>query len=307
LKSDLKEFIKENIKKFGFDKVGFSKFDKVDKEIALIYKNAIGTLFYKNLPYLQRNLEIRLNPELLFPEGKTIISLATSYYKKLPENCFFSKYLTKVDYHRVLKKRMKEFVLFLKKEIGDFNYRFFVDTAPVFEKYWAYKSGIGWVGKNSLLITKEFGSFVFLSEIIVDFEIEPDVPCENLCGNCIECVKNCPTEAIKSKNRIDIKKCISYLTVEKREKLTEEEKDFLKKGKYITGCDICQDVCPWNRNIPEKSDEEITITDEFLKHNINFYKGIDMKTYKKYFGATVLSRIPYEVFIDNLKVFLRKV
>ena len=307
LRSDFKNLIKENINKFGFDKVGFSKIDKVDEEIALIYKDAVGSFLYKNLPYLQRNLEVRLNPKLLFPEGKTIISLATGYYKKLPENCFFSKYLTKVDYHRVLKKRMKEFVLFLKKEIGNFNYKFFVDTAPVLEKYWAYKSGIGWIGKNSLLITKEFGSFVFLSEIIVDFEIEPDVPCENLCGDCVECIKNCPAGAIESENRIDVKKCISYLTVEKRDKLTGEEKQLLKKGKYISGCDTCQDVCPWNKKIPEKSDDEITIPDEFIEKNIEFYLRMSKNEYNEYFGRTVLSRVPYDVFIDNLKVFLKKV
>ncbi len=305
-KEFLKNFIKKNIEKFGFDKVGFSKCERIDSEFALKFVSSVENPNYNVLSYLKKNLEIRLNPKFLFPEGKTIISFATNYYRKLPENLIFSKYLTTIDYHIVLRKRMEDFIEFLKNEIGDFNYKICVDTSPILEKYWAYKSGIGWIGKNSLLVTKEFGSFVFLSEIIVDFEIEEDKICENLCFECNNCIENCPTKAIEKERKIDIRKCISYLTIEKRKKLTKNEKEMLKKGKYVFGCDICQDVCPYNKNIKEKDDKEITFPSTLIEKDNTFYLTIDENEYKKIFGNTALSRVPYNVFVDNLRVYLNK-
>lgn len=303
----LKEFIKGNIKKFGFDKVGFSKVEEIAPEIKEKYIYGIKSKNYDPIAYIERKLKERLDPKIIFPEGKTIICFATSYYKKIPEYLPFSKYLTKVDYHIVLKNRMEKFIELLKEKAGNFKYRIFVDSGTIFEKYWAYKSGIGWIGKNSLLITKEFGSFVFLSEIIVDLEIEQDWPSENLCGDCEECIKSCPTGAIKKEKVIEIKNCLSYLTVEKRKMLDDKEKKILKKGKYVFGCDICQDVCPWNKNLKEKQEQEITFYRKILKKNPDEYLKITEEEYKEIFKYTVLSRVPHKVFIDNLKTYLEKV
>ncbi|HOK56496.1 MAG TPA: tRNA epoxyqueuosine(34) reductase QueG [bacterium] len=264
---EIKKKIIEISKKSNFDLIGFSRCEKVENEFIDFYMTYLKNKYNGELEYLEKNLEKRFNPEKLLLSVKTIISLGVNYYSQIPENCVFPRYLTKIDYHKVIKKMLKVFIENLKKEIGKFEYRFFVDSGPIFEKYWAKKAGNGFIGKNSLIINKDFGSFIFLCEVLINVEIEPDKPVENLCGKCKRCIESCPTGAIIEDGIIDVRKCISYLTIEKKE-LSEFEKDLIKKGNKIFGCEICQEVCPFNKNLKETDKEELKIPDR-LK-NIEF-------------------------------------
>jgi epoxyqueuosine reductase len=275
----MKKKIIEIAKKIGFDLIGFSRCEKVEKEFIEFYLMYLRNNYNGELKYLEKNLEKRFNPSNLLPSAKTIISFGINYYSKISDDCPFPRYLTKIDYHKVIKKKLKDFIEDLKKEIGEFEYRFFVDSGPIFEKYWAKKSGIGFIGKNSLIINKNFGSFIFLSEILIDIEIEPDKQLENLCGECKRCIESCPTGAILGNNIIDVRKCISYLTIEKKD-LLEFEKELIKKGNKIFGCEICQEVCPFNKNLKETEKEELKISDTLKNFKISDIKNIDLKKFK---------------------------
>lgn len=295
----MKEKIKELAKISGFDIIGFSPCQEVEKELINFYLYWIKENYNGDLKYLEKNLEKRFNPKNLMPSGKTIISLGVNYYSYLPENCPIPRYLTKIDYHKVLKYMMSNFIIKLKETLGNFEFKFFVDTGPVLEKYWAKKSGLGFIGKNSLLINPEFGSFIFLCEIIIDIEIEPDHEIKNLCGSCKKCIEHCPTGAIISEGLIDVRKCLSYLTIEKKEFLTEEERRLVEKNNKIFGCEICQEVCPFNKNLKETKKEELKIP-EFLKNfKIEEIKKVPFEELKKLFKGTVFER--------KLKIFDKKI
>lgn len=272
----MKEKIREIAKGIGFDLVGFSRCGKVEEDVAKFYMDYIKRGYNGEMKYLEKNIEKRFNPENLLKGAKTIISLGVNYYSKIDEKSIFPRYFTRIDYHIVIKKMLKKFVENLKKEIGNFECRFFVDTGPLIEKYWAKKSGIGFIGKNSLIINKEFGSFIFLSEVIIDIEIEPDKEIENLCGECRRCIESCPTGAIVGEGIIDARKCLSYLTIEKRE-ISEFEKNLIEKGNKIFGCEICQDACPFNKKLKETDKEELKMPELLrnLKYNdLRDYKGL---------------------------------
>ncbi|MCM8818160.1 MAG: tRNA epoxyqueuosine(34) reductase QueG [Candidatus Omnitrophica bacterium] len=285
----MKEAIKEVAKTLGFDLIGFSECKEVEEEFKEFYLNWIKNNYNGELKYLEKNLEKKFNPKEILPSGQTVISLGINYYSKIPHSCLFPRYLTKIDYHKFIKNLLKEFVKKLKNLIGNFEYRFFVDTGPVLEKYWARKSGIGFMGKNSLIINPDFGSFIFLSEIIIDKEIEPDKEIENLCKNCKKCINSCPTEAIVSNGIIDVRKCISYLTIEKN-KISEAEKNLIKKGNKIFGCEICQEVCQFNQNLKETEKENLKIS-EFLKNlKLEEFKKLSSYELKRIFVGTTFER-----------------
>ncbi len=299
----MKEKIKDIAQKTGFDLIGFSESREVEKEFIEFYINWIKNNYNGELKYLERNTEKRFNPKNLLPSAKTIISLGVNYYSKILKNSIFPRYLTKTDYHFVIKNMLKEFTEKLKKEIGVFEYKFFVDSGPILEKYWAKKSGIGFIGKNSLIINKKFGSFIFLCEVIIDKEIEPDKETENLCGKCRKCIENCPTGAIVKDGIIDVRKCISYLTIEKKI-LTEEEKRIIKKGNRILGCEICQEVCPFNKNLRETEKKELKMPDFIKKLKLDDIKKMSFCQLKEIFKGTVFER---KLKKFDIKVFLCKI
>ncbi|MDW8289058.1 MAG: tRNA epoxyqueuosine(34) reductase QueG, partial [Flammeovirgaceae bacterium] len=200
------------------------------------------------MSYLAQHFDKRLNPQLLVPGAKSVISLMMNYYpaKDLARNGSYkiAKYAYGEDYHFVLKRKLKELFSFIEEKIGKVTGRVFVDSAPVMERVWAAKSGLGWIGKHTLLIRKGKGSFFFLAEIILDLELAYDSPTKDYCGSCRRCIEACPTEAL-TPYWLDANKCISYLTIELKEAIPSEFKG--KMNDWIFGCDICQDVCPWNR------------------------------------------------------------
>lgn len=242
------QLIKAKSKKFGFQNCGISKAGFLEDD-AKPLENWLKQNYHGEMGYMANHFDKRLDPTLLVEGSKSVISLSYNYFPEdqisTLENFKISKYAYGQDYHEIIKEILNEMVAELKEEIGDFHCRVFVDSAPVLERSWAKKSGIGWVGKNANLITKQSGSFYFLAEIISDLELQEDSPTTDHCGTCTKCIAACPTDAIVSEKIIDGSKCISYATIELKNEIPESFKN--KMEDWMFGCDICQDVCPWNR------------------------------------------------------------
>ena len=240
--------IKSKAQKFGFQNCGISKAGFLEED-ARPLENWLQNHYHGQMQYMENYFDKRLDPTLLVEGSKSVISLSYNYFPE--ENISgsdtfkISKYAYGQDYHEIIKAILEEMVAELKEEIGDFHCRVFTDSAPVLERSWARKSGIGWVGKNANLITKQSGSFYFLAEIICDLDLSEDEPTTDHCGTCRKCIDACPTEAIVSEKIIDGSKCISYATIELKNEIPESFKN--KMEDWMFGCDICQDVCPWNR------------------------------------------------------------
>jgi epoxyqueuosine reductase len=300
----LKKEIKKKAFSLGFDKVGFARAEDIEgreREFSLKWLN---NNYHGEMSYMERNFEKRMSPQLLFPGTKTVISLATNYFSGKSAHPLFSKYVTARDYHLVIKKRLKKLSFWLGEQKKGIQSRFFTDSAPVLEKYWAQKAGVGWLGKNACLITKEFGSWVFLSEIFLNIEIQPDTPHKNYCGSCHKCIESCPNGAILKPGILDAGRCISYLTIEKKTELTPEEKELVKS--YVFGCDICQDVCPWNQKTPVKSDLELAPLKKIENMNNNDLLTMDERTFNEFFRGTVVKRVPFNIFKDNLRCIINR-
>jgi epoxyqueuosine reductase len=251
------DLIKLKAQKFGFQSCGISKAEFLE-EAAKPLENWLKNNFHGEMHYMENYFDKRLNPTLLVEGAKSVISLSYNYFPteniETLDNFKISKYAYAEDYHEIIKAILKDLVNELQEEIGDFYCGIFVDSAPVLERTWARKSGIGWVGKNANLITKQNGSFYFLAEIICDLDLIGDHETTNHCGTCRKCIDACPTEAIISDKIIDGSKCISYATIELKNEIPESFKG--KMEDWMFGCDICQDVCPWNRfSLPNQQEK----------------------------------------------------
>ncbi len=235
----------------GFDACGVSKADFLfDDEYFL--KQWLCNDYNGEMEYMERNLQKRLDPKLLLPNAKSVISVLLNYYPGNPEISTkppkISRYALGEDYHKVLKNKLLQLLDKIRKEFGTVNGKAFVDSAPILEKSWAARSGLGWIGKNSLLVHPKLGSFVFIGELVVDLEIEMvDQKVPDFCGTCTRCIEACPTGAIVSPRVIDARKCIAYLTLAKKTPLTDSETESLNGWRF--GCDTCQEVCPWNQKL----------------------------------------------------------
>jgi epoxyqueuosine reductase len=214
------------------------------------FRNWLDNKMHAEMGYMERNIEKRLDPRLLFENAKTIIVVLQNYFpNELQQDSaapILSKYAFGTDYHFIMKDKLNTLLRFIQQEIGDCNGRAFVDSAPVLERAWAKKAGLGWTGKNSLLISRKHGSFFFIGELILDVELpfEDKIPVQNHCGNCTRCIDACPTKAIVADGVVDARKCISYQTIEKKGDLDSDLENRFENR--VFGCDICQDVCPWN-------------------------------------------------------------
>ncbi len=247
LKNYRGEIIKRKATELGFSFCGFSKAQFLEEEASNL-ELWLKKKMHGEMSYMANHFDMRLDPQLLVPGAKSVVSLMYNYFPEedLSQNELkISKYALGEDYHFVVKDKLKELMSFLQKEIGEINGRVFVDSAPVLEKAWAKKSGLGWIGKNANLINKNQGSFFFLAELISDIELEQDGPIKDYCGTCTACIDACPTEAIVEPYVVDGSKCISYLTIELKKEIPESYRS--KLDDWIFGCDVCQDVCPWNR------------------------------------------------------------
>ena len=300
------QLIKAKSKKFGFQNCGISKAGFLEEDAKLL-ENWLNNNYHGEMAYMENYFDKRLDPTLLVEGSKSVISLSYNYFPEdqisTLENFKISKYAYGQDYHEIIKEILNEMVAELKEEIGDFHCRVFVDSAPVLERSWAKKSGIGWVGKNANLITKQSGSFYFLAEIISDLELQEDSPTTDHCGTCTKCIEACPTDAIVSEKIIDGSKCISYATIELKNEIPESFKN--KMEDWMFGCDICQDVCPWNRFSKPHNEPLFQTNSEILNFSKSDWEEITVDTFQKVFKNSAVKRTKYEGLLRNIN-FLKK-
>lgn len=286
----------------GFDDMGVaaaSRLNEHEKGLEKWLENG----FQAGMDYMTNHFDKRLDPSELVPGTKSVIVLTYNYYpvKSLHPNSYkVSKYAYGRDYHKVLKKKLKALYRYIESLEPSVEGRFFVDSAPVMERQWAEKAGLGWRGKNSLLINKKKGSFFFISELLLNLELEcnESIP-TNHCGSCTKCIDACPTDAIVKDGVIDANKCISYLTIENK---GEIRKDFQGKMEgWVFGCDICQDVCPWNRFSISHSEKEFDLKDELLQLDKERWEMLNESEFNSIFTGSAVKRTGYEGLMRNIK------
>lgn len=256
------------------------------------------------MSYMENHFDKRLDPRLLVDGAKSVISLLLNYYpteQQNPNSYKISKYAYGEDYHFVIKEKLNALLQFIQQEIGEVNGRVFVDSAPVLDKAWAAKSGLGWVGKNSNLITQKVGSFYFIAELIVDLELTYDTPTTDHCGTCTACIDACPTEAIVAPYVVDGSKCISYFTIELKENLPEEMKG--KFNDWMFGCDVCQDVCPWNKFATPHQEPLFHPKPELLDFTKRDWEELTQETFHKVFKNSAVKRTKFEGLTRNISFF----
>ena len=294
------QLIKSKASAFGFQSCGISKADFLEEEAPRL-ENWLKNNFNGEMRYMENHFDKRLDARLLVEGSKSVISLSYNYFpEELQTNSNFklSKYAYGEDYHEVIKEKLRSLVAELQEEIGEFAFRVFVDSAPVLEKAWAKKSGIGWVGKNSNLITKKNGSFYFLAEIICDLDLVQDSPVADHCGSCTKCIDACPTKAIISNKIIDGSKCISYATIELKDQIPDFFKD--KMEDWMFGCDICQDVCPWNRFSAPTLEEKFRPNSEIKNFTKQEWKDITQEIFSSVFRKSAVKRTKFTGLKRNL-------
>ena len=297
------QLIKQKAEKFGFQSCGISKAEFLEEEAPRL-EAWLNKGYHGEMNYMENHFDKRLNPTLLVDGAKSVISLSYNYFPKVKideiNNFKISKYAYGEDYHEVIKDILKNMVAELQEEIGEFGFRVFVDSAPVLEKAWARKSGLGWVGKNANLITKKHGSFYFLAEIICDLELEYDLAVTDHCGSCRACIDACPTQAIVSDRIVDGSKCISYATIE----LKNEIPDYFngKMDDWIFGCDVCQDVCPWNRFSAPTLQEKFAPNFQKLNFRKNEWKELTQELFSEIFKKSAVKRTKFSGLMRNINL-----
>ena len=298
--------IKTKAKALGFMSCGISKAGFLEEEAPKLEywlnKNMNG-----EMSYMERNFDMRLDPTKIVEGAKSVISLTYNYYAEKTykdSNFKISKYAYGDDYHFVIKNKLKDLFEYIKEKTGDINGRVFVDSAPVLERAWAKKSGLGWIGKNTNLISKKNGSFFFLCEIILDLELEYDHIETDHCGSCTACIDACPTNAIVEPYIVDGTRCISYYTIELKNNIPDYAKNTYDD--WIFGCDICQDVCPWNRFSKPHKEPLFNSDDEFLSMNKNDWIEMTKETFNKVFKNSAIKRAGFDGIKRNIEFIKRK-
>ena len=299
------QLIKAESKRLGFLSCGISKAGFLEDEAPRL-ENWLNNQMNGQMSYMENHFDKRLNPTLLVDDAKSVISLLLNYYPSELQNedsYKISKYAYGQDYHHVIKEKLKELLHFIQTEIGEVSGRAFVDSAPVLDKAWAAKSGLGWVGKNSNLITQKVGSFYFIAELIVDLELDYDTQTTDHCGSCTACLDACPTDAIVAPYVVDGSKCISYFTIELKDNLPQEMKG--KFDDWMFGCDVCQDVCPWNRFSKPHNEPLFQTNSDILNFSKSDWEEITVDTFQKVFKNSAVKRTKYEGLLRTIN-FLKK-
>lgn len=285
--------IKSTAKRLGFDFCGIAKAEFLEEEAPRL-EEWLSRNYNGEMGYLANHFDKRLDPTKLVEGAKTVVSMVYNYYpeKKLPESSEdikLAKYAYGEDYHFVIREKLNDFLKILREEIGEIDGRGFVDSAPVMERQWAKKAGLGWLGKNSLLLNRQMGSFFFLAELIIDLEATPDTPlAKDYCGTCTACIDACPTDAIVDHGVIDGSKCISYLTIELKDAIPSEFQG--KMENWAFGCDICQDVCPWNRFSKPHQEAKFQPHPELAEFTHRDWQEITEETFRKVFKKSAVKR-----------------
>lgn len=284
------QFIKSEAQRLGFLSCGISKAEFLEEEAPRL-ENYLNQNFNGQMSYMENHFDKRLNPTLLVDDAKSVVSLILNYYPEehqIDDTFKISKYAYGQDYHFIIKEKLKELLHSIQTEIGEVSGRAFVDSAPVLDKAWAAKSGLGWMGKNSNLITQKVGSFYFIAELIIDLDLEYDHAVTNHCGTCTACIDACPTQAIVAPYVVDGSKCISYFTIELKENIPTEMKG--KLDDWVFGCDVCQDVCPWNRFSKPHKEPLFNPHPELLSFTKKDWQEITEETFAKVFKNSAVKR-----------------
>jgi epoxyqueuosine reductase len=305
-KIELTKSIKQTILNIGIHKVGISTIDSPFKSKFL--EEWLDRNFHGEMKWMEYYKKKRIDIQKLFPEAKSVISVAHNYYSpeihsSSQQNGKISRYAWGEDYHTIIKKKLKQVLLDIKKLENNIEGQICVDSAPAMDKLWAEKSGIGWQGKHTNIISKEFGSWIFLGELILNVELEFDKPIEDFCGTCTACIDACPTDAIVQPYMLDAKKCISYLTIEHWDKpIPKEFKN--KMENWIFGCDICQDVCPWNKYQTITDEEKYFPKEENISPQLEKLADQTENEYKKRFKKSPVKRTGWKNFKRNVQTII---
>lgn len=301
--SEKSHFIKTKAQEMGFMYCGFSKAEKLTEEEDRL-EQWLKSGMQGKMAYMENHFEKRLDPSKLVPGAKTVISLAYNYYteqkqedKTAPK---ISMYALGEDYHFVIKETLRELVSVIQEKYGDFNARVFVDSAPILERVWAKKSGLGWIGKNTLLINKQSGSYFFLAEIVCDIELEYDGPIKDYCGTCNKCIDACPTDAIEEPYWVNGSKCISYFTIELKDEIIPTE----YKGKFdnwMFGCDICQEVCPWNSFSQSHQEPRFNPSERLMGMKQNEWQELTAEVFNELFKHSPVKRTKFSGLKRNIE------
>ena len=294
-------FLKRKANNLGFLSCGISKAVFLEEEATKL-ENWLNDGKHGEMKYMENHFDMRLDPRKLVPDAKSVISLSYNYFnenlQKDKDAPKISKYAYGNDYHKVIKEKLKILFKELQKEFGDVNGRVFIDSAPIMEKAWAAKSGLGWIGKNTNLISQKVGSFYFLAEIIVDLEFEYDSPVTDHCGSCTACIDSCPTGALVKPYEIDASKCISYLTIELKDEIPSEFNG--KMDNWAFGCDVCQDVCPWNRFSRKHNEPLFNPNQEMMKMGKKEWEELTEETFEVIFKNSAVKRTKYKGLKRNI-------
>lgn len=297
--ADKSNLIKSECKKLGFSDCGIVPAQELKEEKKFL-QWWLEQGFHGEMKYLERNLDKRTNPALLVPGAKSVVVALLNYYPKQKprlEHYKISKYALFTDYHYVIKQKLRKLHQIIEQKIQPTSGRAFTDSAPLLEQALAVRAGLGWIGKNSLLLTKK-GSYFFIGELVIDLELAYDIPfTKNFCGNCTSCIDACPTGAIIKPHTVDARRCISYLTIEKR---GEFEQPVNLHG-WIFGCDICQDACPWNKKAIASTTPEFEPKPEILSLTDKNLENLTKPEFKKIFKHTPVERTGYKGLIRNIK------
>lgn len=296
--------IKQEAARLGFDACGIAAAVHLDDDARRLeawLKNG----FQGTMKYMERNFDLRTDPRKLVPGAKSVVTLLLNYFpgqQQQPDAPKIAKYAYGTDYHYVIRDKLNELLAFIKANIGAVDGRGFVDSAPVLERSWAVRSGLGWIGKNGNMITKQSGSFFFIATLITDLDLEADAPFSvDFCGTCTKCIDACPTDAIVTPTVVDGSKCISYLTIELKDALMPAGFEGKMEG-WMFGCDICQDVCPWNRFSKPNHEKHFTPIPEILNLSLAEWEAMSEERFKKVFKDSPIKRSKWQGVQRNLKV-----
>lgn len=297
--------VREAALRLGFNACGFAKAGRLETEERRL-SEWLNQDRHGTMSWMGNHFDKRVDPTKLVPGAKSVVSVIGSYLH--PDHQLqmqesgqpkIAKYAQGRDYHKVYKKKLKTLFAETEELLGAaLNGRVFVDSAPVLDKAWAVQAGLGWMGKNSNILNKNIGSFFFIGEMIIDAEFLYDSPITDHCGSCTRCIDACPTSAIYEPYRVDATKCISYLTIELKDHIPEEQRQNL--GDWMYGCDICQDVCPWNRDAKYGEMEDLFPREKLLNHDINFWEELDVTQYNALFEGSAMRRAKFEKYKDNV-------
>jgi len=302
MKKQRTRIIKQKALDLGFSFVGIAEAKELTEEARMLEK-WLNQNRHGQMHYMANHFEKRIDPRKLVPGSKSVVTLLYNYHnpqkQKDPNAPKISQYAYGKDYHYVIKAKLRELLAYIQTEIGEVSGRCFVDSAPVLERDWAKHSGLGWIGKNTLLINKKQGSYFFIAELIIDLELAYDGPIKDYCGTCTRCIDACPTDAISPEGYwMDGSKCISYFTIELRDELPQEMKGQFEN--WMFGCDICQEVCPWNRFAKRHNEPAFEPHPELLEMTYEDWQEITQEVFRKVFKKSAVKRTKYKGLLRNI-------